>query len=317
MTELVINPIGTLATLGRFAHYYVKPEIWEITSRPGRVFSPERLIISGPAANAADWLVHDIRIGSRSHLNGQSVPSDLFAATASDVHMALGVVESNMDIAISVSNIGAVPREFNAAMIGLAPVSDEHGVVHSSQRLVLPFRSNTEIPPQGGDGEFGDHVVIELDDVLYRVDLRRHNVELTKIDETKLTGRDLEEIDAEYDRRELVADRDPYRGSIGGHAARVVMIHAISPPPTVLLDKTATQEQTAEWLKCITEIKGDVVKDPIQITRFVFPYGFIVRDEQLDLPILAIGHFNNGLPTVEWSPGGYTPTWLSNAVEES
>lgn len=92
----------------------------QITARPQRVaFRPVRLVI--PASIASDFVVQDIRIGSRSQLSrGVDIPGNMFASNAIDAFVRFETVQTTMDVVMVVTYVGSNPEgePFNASLIG-------------------------------------------------------------------------------------------------------------------------------------------------------------------------------------------------------
>lgn len=93
----------------------------EIVARPQSIaMRPERIVIS---QNAADFLIHDIRVGNRSQLAQEGVlPGDVFAAEAVDTFVAFETIQTAMDFTIIVEYVGTNPEGevFNAVVFGVS-----------------------------------------------------------------------------------------------------------------------------------------------------------------------------------------------------
>lgn len=235
----------------------------------------DRLIISG---DGSIWMIHDIEIGQRSQLQQDgSLPGDMFATSAIDSFLSFDVAEVNTVVAITLSNIGTEPAFFNAVLIGQRL---DGGL---SSRMVLPLSSNIAIDPAG------HHIVIEIDEVIYRVSHQTTGVVMTPVADTALSARELEAIDVEYDRSELAADGRDVR-------TRVVMLHPL--------------ERT--YVASLTRPPPEPFRPPGGLQdRKLYPFGLIIIDEYLGRPILAIGNLVDGRSTMEWHPEGYEPAWLA------
>jgi hypothetical protein len=105
----------------------------QIVARPQAALHVERIII--PDAVAANFMIHDIRVGNNSQLSQAGpLPADAFAASvvdAIDTFVDFEAIQTSMDFTVVVEYVGG-NREgevFNAAMLGTvdaAIVPDQH-----------------------------------------------------------------------------------------------------------------------------------------------------------------------------------------------
>lgn len=100
----------------------LRGKLYRITARPQRVaFRPERFVIG---RNAADWNVHDIKIGNRSQFaQAGTIPGSAFGADATDCFVSFETAQTAMDVTIEVSYAGSDESSpFVAATIGTAAI---------------------------------------------------------------------------------------------------------------------------------------------------------------------------------------------------
>lgn len=117
----------------------------QITSRcqAFEEFRCQRLMISnaGTPGGAADWIVNDIRIGSRSQFSQSGdVPGDMFATAAIDNFVSFDTVRDAMDVIAIVTYIGPVEVgvPFFGSMIGTGRSDSPHYV-----RVQQPYTDGT------------------------------------------------------------------------------------------------------------------------------------------------------------------------------
>jgi hypothetical protein len=90
-----------------------------ITSRPQRVFRPERLVI--PSAIAPQFLITDFKVGNSSQfLNSVAIPAEVFDARAVGVRLKCETAQINSDLVLGVTNISLAALRFFGAAIGTA-----------------------------------------------------------------------------------------------------------------------------------------------------------------------------------------------------
>jgi hypothetical protein len=144
-SEMPKAPIASREVLPLSTGVRVNPgQSAQITARPQRsAFRPERLFVSdsgsmnnGPwwkrlwpwysapqSKGASDWVINDIRIGSRSQFSQSGdIPADMFRSGAIDSFVTFETAQVAMDVALIVTYIGPNPRGevFYASMIGTA-----------------------------------------------------------------------------------------------------------------------------------------------------------------------------------------------------
>lgn len=126
----------------------------QIVARPQIVaFRPERFFISGAGTpgGAADWVVQDIRIGTRSQLaQAGELPGEMFATGAIDAYVSFETAQISMDVTIIVRYVGTVEAgvPFFASMIGTTADGWDGLVVSAGARVRI------EIENLGEEGDF-------------------------------------------------------------------------------------------------------------------------------------------------------------------
>jgi hypothetical protein len=91
-----------------------------ITARPQNLaFKPQRIVI--PATIAPDFLITDIKVGNVSQVvQASTLPAEAFTQQLFDGQMEMDTVQTSQDFVLQVQNIAGAPRNFNAAVYGLA-----------------------------------------------------------------------------------------------------------------------------------------------------------------------------------------------------
>lgn len=94
--------------------------IAQITARPQNLaFKPQRIVI--PATIAPDFLITDIKVGNVSQMvQSGTLPAEAFTQGLFDGMMEMDTVQTSQDFVLQVQNIAGAPRNFNAAVYGLA-----------------------------------------------------------------------------------------------------------------------------------------------------------------------------------------------------
>jgi hypothetical protein len=94
--------------------------IAQITARPQNLaFKPQRIVI--PSTIAPDFLISDIKVGNVSQLvQSGTLPAEAFTQQLFDGMMEMDTVQTSQDFVLQVQNIAGAPRNFNAAVYGLA-----------------------------------------------------------------------------------------------------------------------------------------------------------------------------------------------------
>lgn len=91
-----------------------------ITARPQNLaFKPQRIVI--PSTIAPDFLITDIKVGNVSQVvQSSTLPAEAFTQQLFDGMMEMDTVQTSQDFVLQVQNIAGAPRNFNAAVYGLA-----------------------------------------------------------------------------------------------------------------------------------------------------------------------------------------------------
>jgi hypothetical protein len=94
--------------------------IAQIVARPQNLaFKPQRIVI--PSTIAPDFLITDIKVGNVSQLvQSGTLPAEAFTQNLFDGMMEMDTVQTSQDFVLQVQNIAGAPRNFNAAVYGLA-----------------------------------------------------------------------------------------------------------------------------------------------------------------------------------------------------
>lgn len=94
--------------------------IAQIVARPQNLaFKPQRIVI--PSTIAPDFLITDIKVGNVSQMvQSGTLPAEAFTQNLFDGMMEMDTVQTSQDFVLQVQNIAGAPRNFNAAVYGLA-----------------------------------------------------------------------------------------------------------------------------------------------------------------------------------------------------
>ena len=94
--------------------------IAQIVARPQNLaFKPQRIVI--PSTIAPDFLITDIKVGNVSQMvQSGTLPAEAFTQQLFDGMMEMDTVQTSQDFVLQVQNIAGAPRNFNAAVYGLA-----------------------------------------------------------------------------------------------------------------------------------------------------------------------------------------------------
>lgn len=103
-----------------------------LTVNPVVAFRPDRITL----VDAQDWVVHDVRIGDRSQIEGgdfptaqlEGIPGVLFSSGAHDSRLQLETAQMRMTISVDVTYVGpASAGVLTCVMLGLAVGPVVHG----------------------------------------------------------------------------------------------------------------------------------------------------------------------------------------------
>jgi hypothetical protein len=94
--------------------------IAQIVARPQNLaFKPQRIVI--PSTIAPDFLITDIKVGNVSQMvQSGTLPAEAFTQQLFDGMMEMDTVQTSQDFVLQVQNVAGAPRNFNAAVYGLA-----------------------------------------------------------------------------------------------------------------------------------------------------------------------------------------------------